>query len=131
MVFRNALFAAAFAACGVLVSIPTPSAAQTTAQTAAPSASSEPAPLKYESTFTGYQNYRDEKRADWRELNDTVRALGGHAGHVRSGVSGAASAPAAAPVSPVSPMAPALPGKPDSGQAKPAVRPDPHAGHKM
>ena len=132
MVFRNTLFAAAFAACGVLGSIATPSAAQTTAQTAAqtaaPSASSEPAPLKYESTFTGYQNYRDEKRADWRELNDTVRALGGHAGNVRGTAADAASTPAAAPVSPT---APALPGKSDSGQAKPAVRPDPHAGHKM
>ena len=128
MVFRNTLFAAAFAACGVLGSIATPSAAQTTAQTAAPSASSEPAPLKYESTFTGYQNYRDEKRADWRELNDTVRALGGHAGNVRGTAADAASTPAAALVSPT---APALPGKPDSGQAKPTVRPDPHAGHKM
>lgn len=56
------------------------------AQSAAQTASPEPAPLKYESTFTGYQPYRDGKRGDWRELNETVGVLGGHNAHLRGAV---------------------------------------------
>jgi hypothetical protein len=44
----------------------------------------------YESVFTGYQSFKDEKTASWREVNDEVGRIGGqigifggvgHAGH--------------------------------------------------
>ena len=41
------------------------------------------APLKYESAFAGYQAYREEKRATWRDVNDTMAVLGGHNAHLR------------------------------------------------
>ena len=111
MLIRSCLFAA-FVGGGAI--------AQAAAQTASP----EPAPLKYESTFTGYQPYRDGKRGDWRELNETVGVLGGHAGHLRG------STPEASAAKPV--MAPAAP--PDSPAGafiKPQLAPaDPHAGHR-
>lgn len=37
-------------------------------------------PVRYESAFTGYQSFRDEKLAPWREVNDEVGRIGGHAG---------------------------------------------------
>jgi len=40
-------------------------------------------PPKYESAFTGYQAYADEKRANWRDVNDTAGVLGGHNAHLR------------------------------------------------
>ena len=52
------------------------------AQTAAQSAA-QPAVPKYESAFTGYQPYRDEKPANWRDVNDTAAVLGGHNAHLR------------------------------------------------
>lgn len=36
-----------------------------------------------ESAFAGYRSFRDEPLADWRAVNDEMRALGGHAGHIR------------------------------------------------
>lgn len=41
------------------------------------------APPQYESAFTGYQAYADEKRANWRDVNDTAGVLGGHNAHLR------------------------------------------------
>jgi hypothetical protein len=41
------------------------------------------APPPYKSALSGYQAFRDVKPANWRELNDTVGALGGHRAHVR------------------------------------------------
>ena len=41
------------------------------------------APLNYQSVFEGYQAYRDEKRATWRDVNDTMAVLGGHNAHLR------------------------------------------------
>jgi hypothetical protein len=35
---------------------------------------------KYDSAFTGYQPYREQKLAPWRELNDEVHKAGGHIG---------------------------------------------------
>jgi hypothetical protein len=37
------------------------------------------------SAFAGYRSFRDEPLADWRAVNDEMRTLGGHAGHVRDG----------------------------------------------
>ena len=34
----------------------------------------------YESAFAGYQSYKDEKPASWREVNDEVGRIGGQAG---------------------------------------------------
>ena len=45
---------------------------------------SGPAPAT-ESAFAGYRGFRDEPLADWRAVNDEMRALGGHAGHIRDG----------------------------------------------
>ena len=39
--------------------------------------------LKYESAFDGYTRFADEKRANWRDVNDTAGLLGGHAAHLR------------------------------------------------
>ena len=36
------------------------------------------------SAFDGYRPYRDEALAPWRELNDEVGRVGGHAGVVRA-----------------------------------------------
>jgi hypothetical protein len=43
-----------------------------------------PAPAT-ESAYAGYRGFRDEPPADWRAVNDEVRGLGGHAGHIRDG----------------------------------------------
>ena len=39
--------------------------------------------LKYESAFDGYTRFADEKRANWRDVNDTAGLLGGHAAHLK------------------------------------------------
>ena len=36
--------------------------------------------IKYESAFTGYLPFRDEKLAPWREVNDEAARVGGHLG---------------------------------------------------
>ena len=40
---------------------------------------STPAPAM-ESAFAGFRSYRDEPLAPWREVNEEVREVGGHAG---------------------------------------------------
>lgn len=47
----------------------------------------------YHSAFGGYQPFREQKLAPWRELNDEVHKTGGHIGIV----GGAAGKPAAHP----------------------------------
>ena len=37
-------------------------------------------PPAYESAFTGYRNFQDEKPASWREVNDEAGRIGGHLG---------------------------------------------------
>ncbi|CAN0464060.1 unnamed protein product, partial [Phaeothamnion confervicola] len=37
----------------------------------------------YSSAFEAYLPYRDEKLANWRDVNDTIGALGGHSAHLR------------------------------------------------
>ncbi|MFN0300966.1 MAG: hypothetical protein ACKVQU_11525 [Burkholderiales bacterium] len=54
------------------------------------------ATVEYVSPFASYRRYQDEKPAPWRELNDHVLGLGGHAGHIKDGAPGAAK-PAAIP----------------------------------
>ncbi len=35
---------------------------------------------QYQSAFTDYQSFRDEKLAPWREVNDEAARVGGHIG---------------------------------------------------
>lgn len=51
------------------------------------------ATVEYVSPFASYQRYQDETPAPWRELNDHVLGLGGHAGHIKDGAPGAANPP--------------------------------------
>ena len=67
--------------CAILLGAAAVMAGGAHAQSAAP-----PAPLKYESPFTGYQPYRDAKRGNWRELNDTVGVMGGPNAHLLGAV---------------------------------------------
>lgn len=50
-------------------------------------------PLRYESAFNDYRGVPDEEKTPdhhWRAVNDAVRNLGGHAGHLKAGGSTAA-----------------------------------------
>jgi hypothetical protein len=53
---------------------------------------SVPAPTT-ESAFAGYRSFRDEPLADWRAVNEEVRGLGGHAGHIRDAAPPASRTP--------------------------------------
>lgn len=46
----------------------------------------------YQSAFAGYRPYKEEELARWREANDEVARLAGHAGHVSQAGSAAKSA---------------------------------------
>jgi len=64
-------------------------------------------PTKYESVFSGYQPYREEKLQSWRDVNDTVRRAAAEARH-RSAGAGAAGepVPSASQTPPLSPAKP-------------------------
>jgi len=49
--------------------------------------------VEYASPYSGYRRYQDEKPASWRELNDQVLGLGGHAGQIKDGNEGASGVP--------------------------------------
>ena len=72
------------------------------------SAAAVPA-VKYESAFTGYMPFRDEKLAPWREVNDEAARVGGHlgifGGAARHGAAGATKPAVQAPVSTPKPAA--------------------------
>jgi len=57
-------------------------AASAQTQTPSPAAGASQAPIDQRSVFSGYRPYRDGPIADWRESNDRVGELKGHAGHV-------------------------------------------------
>lgn len=69
--------AAALLACAAAVA-----GAQPPAQPPADRAVAPP-PLTYQSAYEGYRPYADEPLAPWREVNDTVERVGGHAGVLR------------------------------------------------
>ena len=54
-------------------------------------------PARYDSAFSGYTPYRDEKLAPWREINDEVARVGGHIGILRGEAAAAKPAPGAKP----------------------------------
>lgn len=65
------------------------------ADPAAPPASDASARVpetRYDSAFTGYRPYLEQKLAPWRELNDDVHKAGGHIG-IFGGAAGTRAAP--------------------------------------
>lgn len=81
-------------------------------------------PVRYESSFTGYRAFTDEKIVSWRATNDLVQKLGGWAAFARDKVPDippvtAPAVDAAAKSAPTPPADP--PKKPGSGG---------HAGHR-
>lgn len=79
------------------------------------SASPSSSALRYESVFSRYQSYRDEKTGAWREANETVDRIGGWRAYAKE----AQQPDRAAPTTPVAPTAP----------QPPTAKPNPHAGH--
>ena len=67
---------------------------------------------QYRSAFSQYQPYRDPEIEKWREVNDQVKDLGGHKGHVAKPAAKAPAKPEATP---------------EGSAQKPSA--DPHAGH--
>lgn len=60
---------------------PLVASAQQSMKALSPTDSSAVVPtVKYESAFTNYFPFRDEKLAPWREVNDEVGRVGGHLG---------------------------------------------------
>lgn len=45
---------------------------------------SSSAPAVFESTFAGYVPFQEHTAGRWRELNDEMGRVGGHAGHLKS-----------------------------------------------
>lgn len=72
--------------------------------------------LTYDSAFKTYVPQREVKPAAWKDLNDEMGRLGGHAGHTRGSANPVAPAPATAPAN-----------KSPAQQTKPAA--GGHAGH--
>ena len=92
-----------------------PAAAPTTAVAPVAPATPSSSSLRYESVFSRYQSYRDEKTGSWREANETVDRIGGWRAYAKE----AQQPDAGVPSTPVAPTQP-------QPQAK---KPDPHAGH--
>lgn len=73
---------------------------------AAAQGGSAPAPMiEYRSAFEGYRGWSTQPPRDWRQVNDEVERLGGHAGHLRASPAapdrGQPAAPAAKAVAPM------------------------------
>lgn len=68
-----------------------------TAGTAVAAAAGKPAPIHYRSPIEGYRPDTETAPGDWKQVNDTVRAIGGWRTYARE--SAAASAPAETPQS--------------------------------
>ena len=73
------------------------------------------APLEHISSFQGYQPFRDELLAPWREVNETAHRIGGHAEVLRAETQGAV-APAGASGLPSPPADAAHTGAPGQRQ---------------
>lgn len=56
--------------------------------------------LTYQSAFEGYRPYVEEPLASWREVNETVERVGGHAGVLHAETRETPTPPAAAPAAP-------------------------------
>ena len=97
---------------------PFAAAAQQRTTVVSPTDSSTAVPaVKYESAFTGYLPFRDEKLAPWREANDEAARVGGHIG-IFGGAAGHAGHLATKPTgqAPAITPKPAAPGAPQKMQ---------------
>jgi len=75
----------AFIAVVALAAHGPPAAAQPAVTHTNPADPAAPVPaLQYESAFKGYRGFRDTPLAPWRDVNDEVARVGGHAGILRS-----------------------------------------------
>ncbi len=74
--------------------------------------------IEYRSTFEGYRGWSAQPLRNWREVNDEVERLGGHAGHLR----GDSAAPEQkSPTPPAQTQPPTMPrGSGHDGGASPA-----------
>ena len=49
-----------------------------------PTEAAAPVPaVRYESAFSGYAPFREQEPGAWREQNDEIGKVGGHAGHLK------------------------------------------------
>ena len=71
-----------------------------------PAPATQAAPAAYRSAFEGYQAYRDEKIANWKEANDNVGRIGGWRAYAKEASQPPAPSTATQPV-------------PHAGHAKP------------
>jgi hypothetical protein len=70
-----------YIAFAVLAALAPHAAAQQQAARPHPADPAAPVPaVKYESAFSGYRSFREEPLAPWRDVNDEVARVGGHAG---------------------------------------------------
>ena len=81
--------------------------------------------VKYQSAFTGYVPFRDEKLAPWREVNDEAARIGGHIG-IFGGAAGHGAPGATKPTVQV----PASTPKPAAAGAPPMMHGAGHEGMK-
>ena len=70
--------------------------------------------LRYDSAFSRYKPYRDEKATPWREANDTVTQIGGWRAYAKEAQQPEPVSSAATPTMPASPA---------------VAKPNPHEGH--
>ncbi len=86
--------------------------------------------LSYESAFTRFRRWSDEKPVAWRQANDTVTGIGGWRVYAREAqqVDAAPAAKAPAPAAAATPARAAPPAPAPADPAQPA--PAGHGGHK-
>jgi hypothetical protein len=79
-----------YGSCALLISLPAIAQTKPAAKEDATRANAAVPASMYQSAFEGYQPYREQSIAGWREVNDEVGRVGGHAGMF----GGTAAAPA-------------------------------------
>ena len=84
------------ALCIAALALPAAHAAEPIATPPAADANARVPETQYRSAFTGYQPFREQKLAPWRELNDEVHKAGGHIG-IMGGAAGTRATPPAHP----------------------------------
>ena len=84
------------ALCIAALVLPAAQAAEVAAPPAAADARAQVPEAKYNSAFSGYQPFREQKLAPWRALNDEAHRAGGHIG-IFGNAPGARAAPAPHP----------------------------------
>ena len=85
----------AFAVAALALALVAPAGAQSRPRPDEPTVKT--APPAQVSAYEGYRPFREEEMVPWREVNDEVRRLGGHTGHMKDETSSpAARSPAPA-----------------------------------